>query len=227
MPCAADLGPANIGKQGAAMYVPPAFKTEDAIALRFAARRCFGTLVAVDGGRPVASHLPFLLHVDDGAVRAELHVARANPLHEIINRHPDVLLTVIGPDSYISPDWYVSADQVPTWNYISVHLSGRARLVEPADTLALVDRLSARFEEQLLPKQPWTSAKMTPVRREAMLRAIVGIELDIASIEAQWKFGQHKQPADQQGVMAGLDGLGTPEAVAYLDVWRSWRSGGE
>jgi hypothetical protein len=55
MPCAADLGPANIGKQGAAMYVPPAFKTEDAIALRFAARRGFGTLVAIDGDRPVTS----------------------------------------------------------------------------------------------------------------------------------------------------------------------------
>jgi transcriptional regulator len=207
------------------MYIPPVFKTDDATALAFAAKRGFGTLVAVDNGRPVASHLPFLLHSDDSnAIRIALHVARANPLHEIIGRAPDVLLTVLGPDTYISPDWYVSADQVSTWNYVSVHFSGTARTLPQTGNLEHVDGLSARFEAALLPKKPWTSAKMTPARREAMLTAIVGIEITVTKIEAQWKLGQHKQMADQDGVIANLKKLGTPAAAAYLEQWRAWRA---
>jgi transcriptional regulator len=206
------------------MYTPPAFKTDDATALAFAAKRGFGTLIAVDGGRPVASHLPFLLHADDPtAARIECHVARVNPLAEIIARAPDVLLTVMGADTYISPDWYVSADQVSTWNYVSVHLSGTARTIEQTANLAHADRLSARFEADLLPKKPWTTAKMTPARRDAMLKAIVGIEITVTKIEAQWKLGQHKQPADQDGVIATLERLGTPTAGAYLQQWRAWK----
>jgi transcriptional regulator len=206
------------------MYTPPVFRTDDATALAFAQARGFGTLIAVDGGRPVASHLPFLLHADaTGTARIELHVARANPLHDIIARAPDVLLTVMGADTYISPDWYVSADQVSTWNYVSVHLSGTARLIEQIGNLDHADRLSAHFETQLLPKQPWTSAKMTAARRDAMLRAIVGIEITVTKVEAQWKLGQHKQPADQAGVIAALEQFGTPAALAYLAQWRAWR----
>ena len=204
------------------MYIPAAFKADDDTALAFAAKRGFGTLVAVDGGRPVASHLPFLLHRGEDRLWVELHVARVNPLHEIIARAPDVLLTVMGPDAYISPDWYVSADQVSTWNYVSVHLSGTARMVPQLENLGHVDRLSAHFEAQLLPKTPWTSAKMTPAKRETMLRAIVGLQIDVTKVEAQWKLGQHKSAADQEGVLANLKALGTPKAEGYLSVVGQW-----
>ena len=206
------------------MYVPPAFKSDDDSALAFAAARGFGTLIAVDGGKPIASHLPFLLHRKaDGGAWIEMHVARVNPLAEVIGRAPDVLLTVMGADTYISPDWYVSVDQVSTWNYVSVHLSGTAKTIEQTANLAHADRLSARFEADLLPKKPWTTAKMTPARREAMLKAIIGIEITVTKIEAQWKLGQHKQPADQDGVIANLEKLGTPQSHAYLAQWRAWR----
>lgn len=205
------------------MYVPPAFKADDETALDFAATRGFGTLVASDRGRLVASHLPFLLRRGADGVRAELHVARANNLHEIIAAAPDVLLTVIGPDTYISPDWYTTVDQVPTWNYVSVHLSGIARVLPQFGSLDHVDRLSARFEQTLLPKTPWTSAKMTAAKREAMLRAIVGIEIGITKLEAQWKFGQHKSAADQASVIRNLEQLGTGQAGAYLEVVNGWR----
>lgn len=206
------------------MYVPPLFKTNDDTALAFAAARGFGTLIAVDQGRPVAAHLPFVMHNDGSlGVRLELHVARANPLHSIIAGAPDVLLTVMGPDAYISPDWYVSADQVPTWNYVSVHLTGTAATLPLNENLGHADRLSAQFEERLRPKKPWLSSKMTETRRAAMLGAIVGIEITVTKVEAQWKLGQHKSVADQEGVIRGLDMLGTPKAKEYLEVVRAWR----
>lgn len=202
------------------MYIPPVFKTDTEQALDYAAARGFGTVVAVDGGRPVASHLPFLLERRDGRVRLEAHVARANPLHAVIARAPDVLVTVTGPDAYISPDWYVASDQVPTWNYVSVHLSGSARLFPAADNRAIVDRLSAAFEARLAPKPAWTSDKMTSARRETMLQAIVGFEIDVTGVDGQWKLAQHKTRPDRMEVARMLEWRGdwSSRGVAELMI---------
>ncbi len=205
------------------MYVPPAFKSEEAAALAFAAARGFGTLIAVDGGCPVAAPVPFLLTTADGVTKAQIHVARANPLHAVIARAPDVLLSVMGADHYISPDWYVSEEQVPTWNYVAVHLAGTARILSAEEHLAVVDRLSARFEADLAPKKPWLSAKMTPAKRDAMLRGIVAVDVTISKVEGKWKLSQNKSEADQQGAIAAIEKLGTPAARAYLDAWQAWR----
>ena len=200
------------------MYIPPVLNADTETALDFAAERGFATFIAVDDGRPVASHLPFLLERRPGTVRLEAHVARANPLHAIIARAPDILVTITGPDAYISPDWYVASDQVPTWNYVSVHLSGTARLLPPGDNLAVVDRISAAFETRLAPKRPWTSDKMTAAKRDAMLKAIVGFEVTVTSVEAQWKLAQHKSRPDRIEVARMLDwrGDGGSRGVAQL-----------
>ena len=207
------------------MSVAPAFKIDEPTALAFAAARGFGTLIAVDDGRPVASHLPFELSESDGTRRAIVHVARGNPLHDIVVRAPDVLLTVLGPDHYISPDWYQAADQVPTWNFAAVHFTCTARVIDAAGMRDLVDRLSAHFEARLLPKKPWTSDKMTPAKREAMLRAIVGIEMTITRIEASFKLSQNKTDVDQAGAIAALEALATPEAMGLAQLWKSRRPG--
>ncbi len=188
------------------MYVPPVFKVEQDTALAFVAERGFGTVVAVDGAMPVAVQVPFVCERKaDGALRLECHVARANPFHAVIARAPDVLVTVSGPDAYISPDWYVAHDQVPTWNYIAAHLRGTAKVMPAEATLAHVDRLSAIFEERLLPKPPWRSEKMTAARRSAMLAAIVVFEITVDGFDASWKLGQHKARADRLEVARVLE----------------------
>ena len=180
------------------MYVPAAFKVPPDAATRFLHERGFGIMIAVDGTMPTAVHLPFLVEESaDGHLRLEAHVARANPFHEIIARAPDVLVTVSGPDAYISPDWYVAKDQVPTWNYIAVHLRGTARILPPEAAAGHSDRLSAAFEARLLPKPPWRSEKMSQDKRRAMLTAIVAFEIDISGLDATWKLGQHKSRADR------------------------------
>jgi transcriptional regulator len=183
------------------MYVHPAFKVDPAALEGLLVERGFGTLVAFDGTKPVGVHVPFLLDAARGEI--ELHVARVNPIHTIIARNPVVLLTCMGPDAYISPDWYESENQVPTWNYVAAHVTGTAELM-PAEALrGHVDRLSARFENAL-PKTPWTSDKMDPRRLAAMLNAIVGIIVKIESLEGQWKLGQHKGRGDHDGAVTSL-----------------------
>jgi transcriptional regulator len=190
------------------MYTPPLFRVETDAALAFATERGFGTFIAVADGRPVAAHLPFALERTGEDVRLEVHVARSNPMHGIVATSRDVLVTVTGPDAYISPDWYLAGDQVPTWNYVAVHLSGTARLIAESDNLAVVDRLSAVFEDRLKPKPPWKSDKMTPARKEAMLKAIVAFEVNVTAVEASFKLSQNKPRADRMEVSRMLDWRG-------------------
>lgn len=179
------------------MYVNPAFKTEDETAWDYVRTRGFGSIVAVDGGSPVASQVPLLVTGQAGSRRIEFHLARANPMHEIIARFPRVLVIVSGPDAYISPDWYTSAEQVPTWNYLAAHITGTAKPMPPEQAHAHVEAMSLAFEARLAPKKPWSTSKMTEKKRDAMLRAIVPIALDVEHIEASTKLSQNKTRTDR------------------------------
>jgi transcriptional regulator len=188
------------------MYTPPFFKQDRAASLAFAEERGFGTVCAWNGTRPIASSLPFYLSgTDDGTVEVLFHVARHNPLAKLAGGATSWLLVVNGPDAYVSPDWYVSPDQVPTWLYQSVHLTGTVRILSDDELAVQIDSLSAKFENWLLPKKPWMSAKMTPARLEAMKKAIVGFVMKVEEVEGSFKLNQHKSEADYAAVAGGLE----------------------
>lgn len=187
------------------MYTPPMFKPDRAAALAFADARGFGTVCAWDGGRPIASPLPFHLDfADDGRPHAVFHVARGNPLIRLADGSSSWLLAVNGPDAYVSPDWYVSPDQVPTWLYQTVHLTGAVRQVSDDELSSQLDPLSAKFEGWLAPKPPWTSSKMTAPRLEAMKKAIVGLAMQVSDVEGSFKLNQHKSDADYLAIASAL-----------------------
>lgn len=199
------------------MYTPGLFQASEEAAWTFLSQRAFGTVVAVSGGTPVASHLP--LEVSSGPDRrVSFHLARANPLHEILAAHPRALIVVSGPDAYVSPDWYVTHDQVPTWNYMSVHLTGTAEILPATETLAHVDSLTRQFESRLRGKKPWTSEKLPAAKREAMLRAIVPVAFSVERIEAQWKLSQNKTLADQEAVLKMLEWRGDWQSLAVAEA---------
>jgi transcriptional regulator len=181
------------------------FKQDRAASLAFAQERGFGTICAWNGARPVASLLPFYLnHAGDGTPQALFHVARHNPLLKFADGATPWLLAVNGPDAYVSADWYVSPDQVPTWLYQSVHLTGTVRVLSDDELAVQIDTLSAKFENWLLPKKPWTSAKMTPARLETMKKAIVGLVMKVEEVEGSFKLNQHKSEADYAAVAGAL-----------------------
>jgi transcriptional regulator len=187
------------------MYVNPHFKVHPAIALAFAAARGFGLVIACEGGRPVAAHLPFRLIETDGKVpRLEFHVARANVLGQIAEKGGTWLVAVQGYDAYVSPDWYASAEQVPTWLYEAVHLSGPVRVIGGDHTQGHTERLSATFENWLAPKPEWTLDKLSDRRREMLLKGIVAVEMTIEAIEGNFKLNQHKSDEDHVAVVNAL-----------------------
>lgn len=198
------------------MYTPPPFKPDRAASLAFAQTRGFGTVCAWDGSRPIASSLPFYLdYAADGTPLAAFHVARHNPLVKQADGTSSWLLAVNGADAYVSPDWYVSPDQVPTWLYEAVHLTGTVRKLSDDELAVQVDTLSAKFEHWLLPKKPWTSSKMTAGRLDALKKAIVGLVMTVEDVEGSFKLNQHKSETDYAAI-AGALGLQTDAGAQQI-----------
>jgi transcriptional regulator len=200
------------------MYVHPAFKVHPAASLAFAGARGFGLVIACDGGRPVASPLPFRLIEQDGKMpKLEFHVARANALAAIAEKGGTWVVAVHGHDAYVSPDWYASAEQVPTWLYETVQLSGPVRVIPGDHTQAHTEALSAKFENWLAPKEPWLLGKVPDKRRDMLLSAIVAIEMTVETVEGAFKLNQHKQDADHVAIANALSRQHDPSSRAIAE----------
>ncbi|WGW04219.1 FMN-binding negative transcriptional regulator [Tropicibacter oceani] len=184
-------------------------KTPETLALDFARTRAFGTLCVNGDPVPLLSHIPFLLAQDGG--HADLHLVRSNPICKATG---PARLSVTGPDAYISPDWYGVDDQVPTWNYIAVHLIGTLEPL-PQETLPdMLARQSAFFETRLLPKAPWTMDKMTDDTTRRFLRMILPFRLHVDDVQSTWKLGQNKPDDVRKRAAARLtDGFGSDLAA--------------
>lgn len=186
------------------MHPNPVFRgTAAAANLSFARQRGFGMLTINGADGPLIAHVPFLF-LSDRCVT--LHLARSNPIARA-TLPAAAVIAVSGPDAYISPDWYGAEDQVPTWNYVAVHLRGTLSSL-PVDALRdQVDGLSAEFENRLLPKKPWTSDKMGEGMMDRMMRGILPFRLDLTDVQGTWKLNQNKTESMRQGVVDALGGL--------------------
>jgi transcriptional regulator len=197
------------------MYTPPMFKPDRAASLAFAQARGFGTVCAWDGARPIASSLPFYLtSADDGTPQAAFHLARHNPLAKLADGKRSWLITVNGADAYVSADWYASPDQVPTWFYQAVHLTGPVRMLSDRELAPHLDALSAKFESWLAEKPPWTTSKITAGRLETLKKAIVGLVMSVDEVEGSFKLNQHKSDVDHLAVATALGRQ--PDAYAQV-----------
>ena len=177
------------------------------------------TLVTLGAQGLRASILPMLFDPDDGphgTLRG--HLARPNPQWHDICREVEALAIFEGPDAYVSPAWYdekrLTGKVVPTWNYTTVLAHGSlVAHEEPGWLLPHVRRLVERHEAGRV--EPWSIDDAPDGYVEAMVRAIVGLELRVSRLEAKRKLSQNRRAADRNGVIAGLS-AGSPleQAVA-------------
>jgi len=155
--------------------------------------------ICVDG--PAVVHAPVVV---DGPDRLRFHIARANRAAAALDG-ARALVSCLGPEAYISPDWYGTPDQVPTWNYLAVEAEGPLRRLDETELAQLLDDLGAEHEPRLAPKSAWTRDKMTAGRFDAMLKAIIGYELTIEALRGTRKLGQNKKEAERLGAVEGLE----------------------
>ncbi|MHC9235375.1 FMN-binding negative transcriptional regulator [Pseudooceanicola sp. 502str34] len=186
------------------MHPNPIFHTRsDAANLAFAREVSFGILALSAEGLPLISHLPFLLN--EAGTEVEVHIVRSNPVARALRDGPlPAKLIVSGPDGYVSPDWYGLEDQVPTWNYVAVHLSGTIELLDPEEMPGVLTRLSDQFETRLRPKTPWVMDKMTKGVAERMMRQILPARMQVTGVDGTWKLSQNKPESARLGAAEGV-----------------------
>ncbi|MEO0601831.1 MAG: FMN-binding negative transcriptional regulator [Myxococcota bacterium] len=182
--------------------------------LAFVRVRGFGVLTVNGPDGPRVAHLPFVL--DETGETVEFHLARKSPLSAALPGPLAAVLVVSGPDAYVSPDWYGLDEQVPTWNYVAVHVRGTL-VAEPPETLAHhLDRLAAAHEPALDPKPPWTQARVSAAKLAAMRAAIVPLRLRIEAVDGTWKLGQNKPEAAREAAAQEVEAAGYGSETATL-----------
>jgi transcriptional regulator len=178
----------------------------------------FGTIVIGAAGGPVVAHAPYVLDRSGDGPCLAFHLARPNPAVEALQETRRATVVALGPDHYISPDWYQTPGLVPTWNYLAVHAAGEVAEIPATDARAHLDALSGEFERRLAPKPEWTTAKMAPDRLAAMLQGIVAFRLRIDDLQGTAKMSQNRGAEDRSGILRHLRALGTEAAGEVADL---------
>ena len=186
------------------MYIPPYFTETDPTRLQeLVESNSFATVITTVDGLPVASHLPLLFEPDHGPHgRLVGHMARANPQWKQMQGRP-ALAVFTGPHAYISPSWAGADNLVPTWNYVALHATGEARLVDDPDELLDIVRRSVEFHEADMPT-PWSLDSNEADFNQRLLGAIVGFTIDIDRIECACKLSQNHPAERREQVIEGL-----------------------
>lgn len=189
------------------MYLPPQFSAkEQSQAIQLMREHPFASLISSDNdGAPFVSHLP--LHLEQRGEDIVLlgHCARSNPHWRYLEARPDALVTFLGPHAYLSPQVYPDLARVPTWNYLAVHCSVRARLVDSVEAKdALLKRLIADHEPPYA--EQWRG--LNPDFANRLLGAVVAFELVVTRLECKLKLNQHR-----------------PES--HAPMYQRYRAGGE
>lgn len=196
------------------MYTPTHFTAPNQEALyQLMREHPLATLVRQGTQGLEAHHAPLQLTAES-SLRG--HVARANPLWQ---NEGEVLVIFQGPQAYVSPSWYATKRQhgkvVPTWNYAVVHAHGRLRVRDdPAWVRAQVEALTLEHEAGM--PLPWAVQDAPPDYIENLLKAVVGIEIEITRLEGKWKMSQNQPPENRAGVAEGLKAAGKEGVAAWI-----------
>lgn len=195
------------------MYLPMHNQVEDQHQIfEMIKTHSFGILITSQDDLPFATHLPFVLEEQRGSTGTLIsHMARANPQWRHFTEK-SVLVVFQGAHTYVSPTWYRSEFNVPTWNYVIVHAYGIARIVEEmTDVTNRLDQLVAQYEGD--GTDAW-SVPWKDDRYGKLTGGVVTFEIEISKLEGKWKISQNKSQADQQGVIEHLQQMtSSPDAV--------------
>lgn len=188
------------------MYIPKPYKQEDKEAIaQLVDEFGFATLISSKDGQPFATHIPLELEVNGEEWTLHGHMARANPQWKNFETNPEVLAVFMGPHTYVSPSWY-NHRNVPTWNYMAAHLSGKVKLVEGEALEQKLRQLMARYENAHAEK-PQGYDEIPAKTLEFDLRGVMGFEIKVEKIEASYKLSQNRDAESYAGIIAHLKKL--------------------
>ena len=184
------------------MFIPPLFKLEDRDEILGLMRTySFATLVTDGENGLFATHLPVVVEREEPLVLAG-HVSAANAQKLDLASGKEAMLLFQGPHQYISPAWYQTSPNVPTWNYMAVHAYGRPEIVAaPAEVERHLVALANFIDPELKTQKP---ESLEPEFLHRMFRGLVAFRLTVTRLEAKAKLNQNKSPEDREAVVDRL-----------------------
>lgn len=212
------------------MYIPKLFHEGSWLEIKhIIEQNSFATVVTCSEGRPTATHVPLRFVEHGGKGKLQGHMAKANPHWRILEQEQQSLAIFAGPNSYVSPRWYDHVN-VPTWNYVAVHIYGKARLITDEQELhALMKGLVDRYEgDPMTPIEPdkrYTVEGLPPDFLESQMKGIVGFEISVDEVQASFKLSQNRDQKNYENVVAELRKSGDQQSqsVAQIMVERGRR----
>lgn len=187
--------------------------------LAFIKEHPMASIVTMSSTGLIGNHIPMLVIERDGNFFLQGHVARANSISKDFDDNTDALALFHGPNAYISPNWYPSKKNdprtVPTWNYVTVHVSGPIQFYKDKEWLKQhLKNLSNTHEKRV--NESWQITDAPDEYIDKMLKAIVGVEIAINDIKGNTKMSQNHSQENRNGVVQGLSALGRADAAAWV-----------
>ncbi len=206
------------------IYVPDRHReTDKQFLTNFFEDYSFAMVVTTHGGLHITNvptlYLPAETTTEGGWGKVWWHLAKTNGQNAALTEGREATLVFHGPHSYISPNWYDNGRAVPTWNFAVVHATGKVEKREDdaefTQRLAqLVNRNETRYAAG---ERKWKLADLPDSYLKGMRQGIVAYEMNIESVEAKFKLGQERSPADRTGVLSALEsGKGREPSIADL-----------
>lgn len=208
-------------QKSGSMYIPPKYKQTNMNEVReFLHQNAFGILVGTVSGRHWGTHIPLVLREEpEGTYFFEAHMARANPQWKDLREGEEVLCIFQGPHAYISSSWYHD-EEVPTWDYIAVHVYGKLTFQEETEVLHSLERLMEKYEAGS--RQPVCMTDLSEATL-SQVRGVVGFRIDITEIHAAYKLSQGR-PEDHDQIIQELKSRGGVHDNEVADAIRGSKS---
>ncbi len=183
------------------MYTPKLNRNENTEELQaFIRMNGFGILVSTVAGKPWASHIPLMLSADGKKLSG--HIARGNKQWKEWNLETEILAIFSGPHAYISSSWY-DHENVPTWNYLAVHVYGHLKILSDHELLQSLKELTDKYEKHS--ERPVSVEKMNPDFVKKEMLGIVGFEIEITKMEATYKLSQNRDTKNYDAIVTELE----------------------
>ena len=203
------------------MHQPKYFQLQDKEQILDIIRNnCLATIVSVSSSGLVGNHIPMIVVQKDGKYFLQGHVAKPNSIWKDYDDTVDVLAIFNGPNAYISPNWYPSKQidhkEVPTWNYVTVHVSGSMQFFQDKDWIKNHLTQLVDINEKNQPK-PWKLSDAPDDYIDKMLNVIVGIEIEIKTLTGQSKMSQNHPEANRLGVIEGLKSQDKDNVAKWIE----------
>ncbi len=185
------------------MYIPKRYEEKDKDTLHaFIRENGFAILVSILDGLPVATHIPLRLEKDAGGEDILTgHISRGNGQKLSLQDGAKVLAIFPGPHAYVSPRWYTQPN-VPTWNYIAVHVYGTVRVIEGEALKTALSRLVDQYEREK--PEPLKMEDIPGKMLEDNIRGIVGFAIRVEDMQAAYKLSQNRDEQSYHQVIGHL-----------------------